>query len=209
MNSSYLGFERLGHNPNFEIALNMTLDQLRFYCTSNKQFRTICMDQEFWLEKFRREFPEIIQYKPENMTWAQYYSDITPLMYTIINTHGLLQNMTAYDTAQEVKRGNRKIVFVGYNGRIVGGIFMVTTDTLIGVNQKAINLLLLMNVQFDLDHTKYEDMKLATRNNTWKEVIIEYGLISEVLTGIAPNESVHYNYLPDPDGPLTFWDDLG
>lgn len=70
MNASpYLGFEQLGHNPNFEISLNMSLDQLKFYCTSNEQFRTICEDQEFWRERVLREYPIILPYKPLDISW--------------------------------------------------------------------------------------------------------------------------------------------
>ena len=34
-------YEKLGHDPNFEIALNMPLEQLRFYCVNNQLFRQI------------------------------------------------------------------------------------------------------------------------------------------------------------------------
>lgn len=70
----YLGFQQLGYAPNFEIALNMSLEQLRFYCTSNELFRSICSDQEFWRQRLQNEYSDVIQHKPINMTYGQYYT---------------------------------------------------------------------------------------------------------------------------------------
>ena len=100
----YLGFEQLGYNPNFEIALNMSLDQLRFYCTSNFLFRDICGEEEFWLERLRRYYPKVIQYKPDNLTWAQYYLE-APLIDQILITRAMIlpKNIDPYQIAQMIK----------------------------------------------------------------------------------------------------------
>jgi hypothetical protein len=156
--SPYLGFEQLGRNTNFEIALGMPLDQLKFYCVNNEQFRQICMDQEFWRQRLEIRYPDAIQYKPADMSWAQYYNGI--------------ENGTL----------NIKVVRVAYNGRIVGAIVMFPNDTDIGIAQKAVNLLASLGVTFDPATTEMDMMKLATGpNDTYLDVVIKGGNIRGAL----------------------------
>lgn len=181
MNASpYFGFEQLGRNPNFEIALNMSLEQLRFYCTSNELFRSICSDQEFWLERLRREYPNLIQYKPEVITWGQYYLD-APLINQLLTTPGIIisQNVNPYQVAQEIKSGNIKFVTVTYNGQIIGRILMFPTDRGSDVYQRAVNLLSSINPQFNPDMTVLEPMRFATPPHPRKsDVLIGRGGMS-------------------------------
>lgn len=176
MNASpYFGFEQLGRSPNFEIALNMSLEQLRFYCTSNEVFRPICMDQEFWLERLRREYPRTISYKPVNITWAQYYLE-APIINQLLSITGLTipEDMNLYQVAQELEYSSIKIVFVAYNGQIIGAILMFPTDALIDVSKRAFNLLLPVDPEFDPATTRMDLMKLATEPTTgYEDVIIE------------------------------------
>jgi hypothetical protein len=107
--------ENLGYGFNFNIALNMSLEQLRFYCTSNELFKRICSNQEFWLQRLQREYPDIIKYKPIDMTWSQYSTGL--------------------------ESGNIKVVYVVYNGEMIGKILMFSTDRMTDVYSRAINLL--------------------------------------------------------------------
>jgi hypothetical protein len=132
MNTSYLGYEQLGYGPNFEIALNMPFEQLRFYCVSNELFRSICSDQEFWLQRLQREYSVLIQYKPIDQTYAQYYNDL--------------------------KIGNVKFVPVVYIDRTIGIIPMFTTDKLNNVNQRAIDLFLSKGFNVDPAETYIQDI---------------------------------------------------
>jgi hypothetical protein len=169
----YLGYEQLGYNPNFEIALNMSFEQLRFYCTSNEQFRQICSDQEFWKERIKRESPAAILYKPVNTSWAQYYSDAS-LIHDLLVTPGIIipENMDPYQFAQEIKNGIIKTIVVVYNGQKIGEILMFPTDIEIDVTRRAINLLSLVNPNYDRDTTKMDHMKFATANTNIKEDVL-------------------------------------
>lgn len=190
MNSSpYLGYQQLGRDPNFELALSIPFDQLRFYCTSNDVFRNICMNQDFWFRRLQREYSTLIPYKPIDLNWMQYYNALA---------------------TEQIK-----IVRVAYNGQIVGLIPMFTNDQIINVNQRAIDLLISMGINLDPNGTKFEDMKLVTPNmelvpsafSIWEQAIIEFGDITDVLSRMAGNDSVHSNF--SPDDILTFWDNLG
>jgi hypothetical protein len=165
--SPYLGFEQLGRNSNFEVALGMPLDQLRFYCVNNEQFRQICMDQEFWRRRLEIRYPDVIQYKPTDMNWAQYYNAI------------------------EAGTLNIKVVRVAYNGRIVGTVVMFPNDTDIGMAQKAVNLLTSLGITFNPATTEMDMMKLATRpNDTYLDVVIEGGNIRGALGLQIPGQIV-------------------
>jgi hypothetical protein len=96
--------ELLGYGPNFNIALNMSLDQLKFYCTSNELFRSICSNQEFWLQRLQNEYPKIIQYKPFDMSYGQYYTILA--------------------------EDKMKIILVTYHDHSIGSIPMFSTDDL-------------------------------------------------------------------------------
>jgi hypothetical protein len=84
MEVSYFGYEQLGYGPNFEVALNMPLEQLKFYCVNNELFRKICSDQEFWFRRLQREYSTLIQYKPINMTYGQYYTALVERIIKIV-----------------------------------------------------------------------------------------------------------------------------
>jgi hypothetical protein len=193
MNASpYLGFEQLGHNPNFEIALNMTLDQLKFYCTSNEQFRTICTDQEFWLRKLRREYPKTIKYKPNGVTWAQYYVN-AELIHQILSSKTILpQKLNIYQIAQGIKNNNIKLINLVYNCKMLVNILMFSTDKANDVYQRAVNYLLLIDSEFNADNIVVRPMRFATTPNPKKSdlLIMRGGLSLELaltMNGLVQN----------------------
>jgi hypothetical protein len=119
----YFGYQQLGHDPNFEIALNMPLEQLKFYCVNNDLFRSICTNQEFWKQRLQNEHPEIIQYKPENMTYGQYYTAL--------------------------EEGKIKFIEVAYNNQLIGDVLVFPTDTRGNVMRRLVNIMFSMYPDFD------------------------------------------------------------
>jgi hypothetical protein len=176
--------ELLGYGPNFNIALNMPLEQLKFYCISNELFRKICSDQEFWIERLRREYLTLIQYKPVDMTYGQYY------------------------TGLETK--NIKIVYVAYNARLIGVIPMFSTDMMGDVFQRAVDLLKVIDPTFDPSETFLDSMQFGTTPSAkYGEVTIRHGVVEDELKSRAAKRSVQkpwldWNYIQGP----TFWNDL-
>jgi hypothetical protein len=132
--------ENLGYDPNFNIALNMPLDQLRFYCVNNDLFRRICMNQEFWLQRLQREYPKLIQYKPIDMTWAQYYNGLAT--------------------------DNIRIVYVAYEGQIIGAVLMFHDDVRYNVNDRVIDLLSSKNININNPKLILDLMSFATIPNS-------------------------------------------
>jgi hypothetical protein len=117
--------EQLGYGPNFNIALHMSLDQLKFYCVRNELFKSICSNQEFWLQRLRCEYSSLIQYKPEDMTYGQYYTEL----------------------AEE----RRKFVDVFFSGNNIGKILTLSSDRIKDVANKVYDLFLLLDYQCDLE----------------------------------------------------------
>jgi hypothetical protein len=116
MNPSYPEHEQLGYNANFEIALHLPFENLKTYCVSSDLFRSICSNQEFWRQRLQNDAPNAVQYKPNDMTYGQYYT-------------ALAENSI-------------KTVYVLYNGRDIGSIPMFPTDTKdIDVYERALDLL--------------------------------------------------------------------
>jgi hypothetical protein len=139
MEVPYLGYEQLGYGANFNIALNMPLEQLKFYCVSNELFRKICSDQEFWHQRLQNEYPNSIQYNPENMTYGQYYNSLN--------------------------EGIIKTVVVIYVDKILGSIPMFSADTQGDIYQRAINKLIAKNINFDPNKTSVQPVKLQDAKN--------------------------------------------
>jgi hypothetical protein len=110
MEASPFTYEQLGYGPNFNIALNMSLDQLKFYCVNNELFRKICSNQDFWLQRLQNEYPTLINDKPFDMTYGQYY----------------------------IYLKERKFISVAYNNQIVGEIEVHPGDNLKDVYDKAL-----------------------------------------------------------------------
>jgi hypothetical protein len=127
MEVSPFGYEQLGYEPNFEIALNMSLEQLRFYCTSNELFRSICSDQEFWNQRLQNEYPDTIQYKPINMTYGQYYILLA--------------------------EGKIKFITIVYNNKIIGDIPVFPSDTRSNVFRRLIDIMSSIYPDFDPNTT--------------------------------------------------------
>jgi hypothetical protein len=176
---SYLGYQHLGYGPNFNIALNMSLDQLKFYCTSNELFGSICMNQEFWLERIRREYPITIPYKPENVTWSQYYFDAPIVNDLLIYPTIIPENVNIYDVAQDIKNGTIKLVYVTYKGEKIGKILMINRETVSHVVASAIKLLTFNNLSFDAS-TQVFLTKFAT-SDVPRDVGITGGNIKKML----------------------------
>lgn len=143
MNFSY---QALGYDANFEIALNMPLEQLRFYCVNNQLFKSICSDQEFWHERVNREYPNLLQYKPIDVTWGQYYLE-APLIYQLLIIPGIIitPNMNIYQVVQGLKNGTIKSIAVEYHDQIIGAVLMFPTEKNIDVFQRAFDLLISIN----------------------------------------------------------------
>lgn len=59
-----------------EILLNLPLYELKYLCRSNKQVNIICHNEDFWRERFKRDYPSLVNLKPNNSTWSTYYSEI-------------------------------------------------------------------------------------------------------------------------------------
>ena len=118
-----LSYERLGYDTNYEIALNMSIEQLRFYCVSNPLFNKICNTQKFWLDRLQFEYPITIPYKPIDMSYIQYYFNI-------------------------VKK-NIKLINLVYNYTIIGDVPVFTTDTFKSVAQRVIKIISSKNPNFD------------------------------------------------------------
>jgi hypothetical protein len=113
MEVSPFTYEQLGYGPNFNIALNMSLEQFKFYCVSNELFRKICSNQDFWLQRLQNEYPTLIQNKPVNMTYGQYY----------------------------IYLKGRKFIAVAYNNQIVGTIQVQPKDYSGDVYDKALAII--------------------------------------------------------------------
>ena len=52
--------ETLSPDNLFEIALNTPFNELVFLCKTNKQFGTLCQDDNFWKRKTQSDFPNIV-----------------------------------------------------------------------------------------------------------------------------------------------------
>jgi hypothetical protein len=177
--SSYFNFPTLGGDPIFEIALNMPFEQLRLRCIYDQNLKSICMNQEFWLQRLKREYLKLLSYKPVDMNYFQYYN------------------------ALETK--SIKFVNVGYNGKIIGLIPMYTTDLISTVNSRAIDLVSSMGL--NLDDAKLDDMVFLKHPGEWANVTLEGYPINKSPIGYIPNESVYYKYEYE-EGMPTFWDSL-
>lgn len=197
--SSNYRYEQLGHNPNFEIALNMPLEQLRFYCINNELFKSICKDQEFWRERLRREYPNIIQYKPEDITWGQYYLQ-APLIYQLVTTPGIFINYKnpaqvskVFEIAERIKNGTIKIIVVLYNDEIIGKILMFPSDKEMDVYMRAATLLYTLNPAIDFNTTILEPMRFRPKEYRTKEnhLVGKEGYIQDVINNSNWRDDVY------------------
>ena len=143
-------YQALDYVPNYEIALNMSLDQLKFYCTSNEVFNKICTTDEFWHERVIRYHPKLLPYKPLNVSWAQYYIQAAGINQ-LLTTSGIVipQDMNLYQVAQGVNNGTIKWIVVVYKDQVIGAILMFPTDKHRDVYQRAVDLLKTIDPNFD------------------------------------------------------------
>jgi hypothetical protein len=126
MNPSYPEHEQLGYNANFQIALSLPFKKLKIYCVSSDLFRSICSNQEFWRIRLQNDFSNAVQYKPNDMTYGQYY------------------------TALVEKR--IKSIQVTYNDKYIGYIPMFPTDLSDNdLYKRSIGLLYSKNINFDIN----------------------------------------------------------
>jgi hypothetical protein len=173
-------FERLGHGPNFEIALNMPLEQLRFYCVNNETFKYICMDQEFWLERLRREYPTLVSYKPIDMSWSKYYNDLITGVIEV------------------------KTVEVAVGDQLIGKVPMFSTDKFIDITQRALDLLSSKGFKCD-PSSQLVFIKILKNGITMYSPIIFY-TIRDMLTSHVGQNLVQerFSYMNN----VSFWNDL-
>jgi hypothetical protein len=165
----------LGFDINFEIALNMTIDQLVFFCINNEIFKEVCKCDNFWLRYLQFDYPKLISYKPIDLNYGQYYY--------------YLKNETI------------KVIDVGYNCKIVGSIPMFKTDTINDVNMRSINLVSNMGITLDTNNTFIENMSFVCdcdidNDKIWEYCLIDYYLFKEVVQKSSESykNSVNYNY---------------
>lgn len=48
---------QLPSSVNYEILLNVPINELKYYCQRNRQANEICKSDYFWIQKFKRDFP--------------------------------------------------------------------------------------------------------------------------------------------------------
>lgn len=79
-----------GH-PNetyFQILLSLDYPSLMNYCSVNSVISSICSDEYFWSQKLLQDYPQLLNSKPEDLTFANYYRKI----YSLPSVEEYIQN---------------------------------------------------------------------------------------------------------------------
>lgn len=59
-----------------EFPLNLSFFEIQRLCLSNKRLSSLCLSEDFWEKKTRRDFPRESQFKPIPMTWLGFYTTL-------------------------------------------------------------------------------------------------------------------------------------
>jgi len=68
--------DRLPPELLYQIALESPLETLISLCQSNRFYWNLCADDNFWRNKFLRDYPDYLPFKPESLTFQQAYLDL-------------------------------------------------------------------------------------------------------------------------------------
>jgi len=69
-------FSTLPYETQFNYLLYLPVTDIANYCSVNPHVANICTDDYFWQQKMDHDFPEISQYKPEDITYQQELFDL-------------------------------------------------------------------------------------------------------------------------------------
>ena len=58
------------------LALNLTVNELKNLCVLNRDLERICKDKNFWIRLFNNKFGEIPDYVPKDINYRKFYIDI-------------------------------------------------------------------------------------------------------------------------------------
>ena len=61
-----------------DILPSLPLNDLSHFCSSFKRIYTLCQEDIIWLRRLQIHYPELVNEKPEGMTWKDYYFKISP-----------------------------------------------------------------------------------------------------------------------------------
>ena len=57
----------------YDILLDLDYDSIKKYCLSNKSINLLCNNQNFWRNKFNRDYPSLTI---KSTNWKKEYNDI-------------------------------------------------------------------------------------------------------------------------------------
>jgi len=111
-------FSELPNELQREYMLYLPVTDIANYCNTNLIINEICKDDYFWYLKLQKDFPEISQYKPEDITYQQQYLDLLSITDPDIAAEKGRLDILTYLYSQR-KRPNIKSVFsASKNGNI-------------------------------------------------------------------------------------------
>jgi len=61
---------------NYEIFYYLPIESVLNACQSDPILSDICNDDTFWMNKFKYDYDQYIDLKPDNITWKQVYMDL-------------------------------------------------------------------------------------------------------------------------------------
>jgi uncharacterized protein YciI len=61
---------------NQEILLNLDYNSIISLCSTNKEYNRLCSQDYFWRRMVERDFNEVIQFKPVNITYKEMYKNL-------------------------------------------------------------------------------------------------------------------------------------
>ena len=110
-----------------DILPSLPLNDLSHFCSSFKRIYTLCQEDIIWLRRLQIHYPELVNEKPEGMTWKDYYFKISPYKKIPIWMNGKIIDYERFNTGNEIPLPKLVDKYVPKEGNL---LILYTNDAL-------------------------------------------------------------------------------